>query len=278
MPGIAENCDRFYKIRSGDQCDTIAASNGITVAQLRSWNTEINAACSNLWLDYYICTHVPGAVAPSTTTTAPTPSNSPTMPGIAPNCDRFYRIKSGDQCDTIAASNGITVAQLRSWNTEINAACSNLWLDYYICTHVPGSVLPSTTSTAPAPSNSPALPGAVSNCNKWYKIASGDTCEKIAAKNTITVAQFRSWNTQINTSCNNLWLDYYACVGVPGAATPMPDIVSNCSRYYLVVSGDGCDSIAQKNGITVANFRRWNPYINSACTNLWANALVCTNA
>jgi len=122
------------------------------------------------------------------------------MPGIAENCDRFYKIKSGDQCDTIAASNGISVAQLRSWNTEINAACSNLWLDYYICTHVPGAVLPSTTSTAPAPSNSPALPGAVSNCNKWYKIASGDTCEKIAAKNTITVAQFRSWNTQINTS------------------------------------------------------------------------------
>jgi LysM repeat protein len=200
MPGIAENCDRFYKIKSGDTCDAIAQSNSITVAQLRSWNTEINTSCSNLWLDYYICTHVPGAVQPSTTSTAPTPSNSPTMPGIAENCDRFYKIKSGDTCDAIASSNGITVAQLRSWNTEINAGCSNLWLDYYICTHVPGAAQPSTTSSAPTPSNSPTLPGAVSNCNKWYKIVSGDTCEKIAAKNTITVDQFRSWNTQINTS------------------------------------------------------------------------------
>lgn len=80
------------------------------------------------------------------------------------------------------------------------------------------------------------------------------------------------------TGCNNIWLDYYACVGVPGAATPMPDIVANCSRYCLVVSGDRCGSIATKNGITVANFRRWNTLINAACTNLWADVLVCTNA
>ncbi|SPO01631.1 uncharacterized protein DNG_04305 [Cephalotrichum gorgonifer] len=221
MPGIAEKCDRFYMIKSGDQCDTVAWANNITVAQLRSWNSEINAACSNLWLDYYVCTHVSGALLPSATTSAPTPNYTPTMPGIAPTCDRFYMVKSGDQCDTIASSNAITVAQLRAWNTEINAACSNLWLDYYICTHIPGAMLLSTTFTVPTPSNSSDL---------------------------------------------------------PGTATPMPGIVANCSRYYLVVSGDGCDSIAAKNGITVANFRRWNTFIDAACTNLWADALVCTNA
>jgi LysM repeat protein len=122
------------------------------------------------------------------------------MPGVDPKCSRFHKIKSGDQCDSIAASAGISVAQLKSWNTEINAACSNLWLDYYVCTLVPGAVLPTTTSTAPTPSNSPTMPGAASNCNKWHKIVSGNTCETIAAKNTITVAQFRKWNTQINTS------------------------------------------------------------------------------
>ncbi|KAL1844762.1 hypothetical protein VTK73DRAFT_1832 [Phialemonium thermophilum] len=53
----------------------------------------------------------------------------------------------------------------------------------------------------------------------------------------------------------------------------MPDIVSSCSRYYLVASGDTCDTIVKKSGITLANFRRWNPYINAACTNLWGNAL-----
>lgn len=109
MPGIDENCDAFHVVKPGDQCDTIASEHGITVAQLKSWNAEINSACSNLWIDYYVCTHVPGAVLQSITTSAPTPSNTPTMPGIAPTCDRFYKVKSGDQCDTIASRNQILV-------------------------------------------------------------------------------------------------------------------------------------------------------------------------
>ena len=155
------------------------------------------------------------------------------MPGVAPNCDRFYKIKAGDTCDAIASANGITFAQLRAWNTGIDASCSNLWLDYSICTRVPGA--------APTPGDgAPALPGSASNCNKWYKIVSGDTCDVVAAKNTITVDQLRSWNTQVGASkssrpldfhpaflatdhssrlgCNGLLKDYLACVGVPGAA------------------------------------------------------------
>ncbi|OLN96712.1 LysM domain-containing protein-like protein 4 [Colletotrichum chlorophyti] len=288
MPGAAANCDRYYKIQSGDSCDVVASKNGITVAQLRSWNTDINAGCSNLWLDYYVCTRIPDSTTPTTTakTTTTTaaaagPTVSPVMPGVVANCDRYYKVQSGDSCDAIAQKNGITVAQLKTWNTDINAGCSNLWLDYYICTRVPGAVTPTTTAkttTAPGPTNTPQLPGAVGNCNMWYKIASGDTCDNVAAKNKITVAMLRSYNTQINSSCNNLLKDYYACVGIPGAATPMPGIVSNCSRFYKVASGDSCDVIASKAGITVANFRKWNSQINSGCSNLWLDALVCTNA
>ncbi|KAM7214751.1 hypothetical protein V8F06_009823 [Rhypophila decipiens] len=213
----------------------------------------------------------------TTITPTPTPSNQPQMPGVAANCNRFYKIRSGDTCENIAQANGITFAQLRSWNTEINASCSNLWLDYYICTRVPGATtVPTTTTTAPQPSNSPAQPGAAKNCEKWYKIVSGDTCDKVAAKNKITTAQLSSWNN-VGTNCNGLQLGAYACVGVPGAATPMPNIVSNCSRFSLVVSGDTCENIATKYFITVANFKKWNPYLNSQCSNLWLGALVCTN-
>jgi LysM repeat protein len=73
-------------------------------------------------------------------------------------------------------------------------------------------------------------------------------------------------------------VDYYACVGTPNAATPMPGIVSGCNRYYQVVSGDSCDAIASKASITVANFRRWNTAVNAGCSNLWLDALVCTKA
>ena len=57
--------------------------------------------CSNIWLDYYVCIHVPGA---TTTSAAPTPTDDgklPTQSGIAANCDKFHKVSSGDQCDSI---------------------------------------------------------------------------------------------------------------------------------------------------------------------------------
>jgi len=42
-------------VRSGDSCYTIELAQGVTLAQLLSWNTQVNSLCTNLWLGYYIC-------------------------------------------------------------------------------------------------------------------------------------------------------------------------------------------------------------------------------
>lgn len=168
MPGIASNCDGFYQVTSGDQCDTIAAKYGISEAQFRSWNSLVDEStfstcfpfrlyfralsqnfyglwykhltfveCTNLWLDYYVCVHVPGA----TTTPAPQPTTEPSgptpqMPGIVANCKRYHLTQAGDSCYSINTAAKITLAQFRAWNTFIDAACSNLWLGYYVCVGV----------------------------------------------------------------------------------------------------------------------------------------------
>lgn len=319
-PVIARDVTCYFDIQAetGETCDNMSASWGISVQEFTKLNPGVT--CPNLQAGKSYCvvgeytddggqttpppsptTTSAKPTTPTTTppttmrtstiiSTAPNPSNSPAMPGIVGNCDRFYKIQSGDGCDSIAQKNGITPAQFKSWNTEINASCSNLWLDYYVCVHVPGATTPpTTTTTGPSPSNSPLMPGVVGTCNRFYKVQSGDGCDSIAQKNGITTTQLKSWNTEINASCSNLWLDYYICTGIPGAATspsppsptgaaPMPGIVPGCTRYYRVVSGDSCDAIASKAGITVANFRKWNTYINAGCTNLWLDALVCTKA
>ncbi|KAL5335499.1 hypothetical protein BJX70DRAFT_410391 [Aspergillus crustosus] len=175
MPGIAENCDAFYLI-------------SITVDQLKSWNSEINDNCSNLWLGYYICVHVPGA---TTTSAAPEP--------------------------IITSAYSISVNQLRSWNSEINADCSNLWLGYYICVHVPGAttIQPANPEPTEDPSDpTPQMPGIVENCQLFHLIESGDSCWSIYTEAGITLEQFLEWNTQVDAACSNLWLGYYVCVGV----------------------------------------------------------------
>lgn len=91
--------------------------------------------------------------------------------------------------------------------------CTNLGLDYYVCVHV----LSATTTPPPQPTSSglePQMPGIVSNYAKFYQVKSGDSCWSIENAAGITLAQFRSWNTQIDESCTNLWVDYYVCIGV----------------------------------------------------------------
>ena len=53
----------------------------------------------------------------------------------------------------------------------------------------------------------------------------------------------------------------------PTPATPAPTS-SSSQCTYTVVSGDTCDLIASKTGVSVATIKSLNPSINSGCTNL----------
>ncbi|KAL4811651.1 hypothetical protein BDW67DRAFT_190092 [Aspergillus spinulosporus] len=227
----AVECDYETTANAGATCYSFASSWGLSVDTLQQLNPGIN--CPELDTSKSYCvigtvTEDPDqpSTAPTTTsdttttktttTTTTAPSNSPTMPGIAENCDAFHKISSGDQCGTIAARYSITVDQLKSWNSEINEDCTNLWLEYYICVHVPGAT--TTTSQVPEPTGgsgpTPQMPGIVDNCKSYHLIKSGDSCWSIYTNAGITFEQFRRWNTQINAACSNLWLGYYVCVGL----------------------------------------------------------------
>ncbi|KAI0419484.1 carbohydrate-binding module family 18 protein [Xylaria grammica] len=53
--GSIEDCGRYYRVVSGDDCYTIGMQFGITLAQLQEYNTYLDAKCRNLWLGYEIC-------------------------------------------------------------------------------------------------------------------------------------------------------------------------------------------------------------------------------
>ncbi|KAJ5591397.1 hypothetical protein N7450_005369 [Penicillium hetheringtonii] len=231
----AVECDFATAPDSGATCASFASSWGLSVADLQKLNPGITCPKLDASKSYCVigtATDEPSSTSTTTsktttttttsktttsktTTTQPAASHEPTMPGIVSNCDGFYQVASGDQCDTIAAKYGISEAQFKSWNTQVDAKCSNLWLDYYVCVHVPGA----TTTTAPKPTSEPSgptpqMPGIVSNCKTYHLIKDGDSCYSINTAAKITLAQFRSWNTQVDASCSNLWLGYYVCIGV----------------------------------------------------------------
>ena len=69
----------------------------------------------------------PGTPGPTVSGTA-----RPTTSGTAGAGGRTYKVKSGDNCGTIAADNKTTVEEIRRLNPSINAECTNLNVDQEI--------------------------------------------------------------------------------------------------------------------------------------------------
>ncbi|KAL3954153.1 hypothetical protein ACCO45_012109 [Purpureocillium lilacinum] len=283
----------------GDTCDSFASNWGISVEQLKSLNPGVDCGKFDGTKEYCVlgdenneeptkASTSSKVVQTTSTKTTPPPTKTtaanghePTQPGLAENCDKFHKVVDGDSCDDIEAKAGISHAQFAKWNPYINGKCSNLWLDYYVCVHVPGA-----TTTAPGPKptddgHSPTQPGIAKNCDKYHKIVSGDQCDAIESQNKITHEQFLKWNPAIDSNCSNLLIDFYVCVHVPGAPVTggpqpqMPNLDPKCKKYHKVGDGEGCYEINKNAGITLDQFRKWNPTVDARCSNLWAGYYVC---
>lgn len=68
----------------------------------------------------------------------------------------------------------------------------------------------------------PTQPGMVGNCDKFYFVKTGDTCQQIARNHGISQAQLNIWNPSIGsgTSCAGLWANAYVCVRTIGFEPP----------------------------------------------------------
>lgn len=140
-------------------------------------------------------------------------------------CQFSVAASSGDTCASFAADWGLTEAKFQALNPSV-ACPTTLVAGQPYC--VLGSVSsttttsststtittssPTSTSTTSVPtsttfvttmsSSSPYQPtqtGLASNCNGFYLVSSGDTCEVIESKYGISAQEFASWNPAINS-------------------------------------------------------------------------------
>lgn len=133
-----------------------------------------------------------------------------------------------------------------------------------------------------------------SDCDKFYLVQTNDSCYNIAAANGITLSDFYSWNPALNGDCSGLYPNYNVCVGLlssttttttkttttttGGVQTPMPTqtgMATDCMKFYLVQSGDGCYNIAAAEGIALSDLYSWNPALNGDCSGLWPDYYIC---
>ncbi|PYH81263.1 hypothetical protein BO82DRAFT_336349 [Aspergillus uvarum CBS 121591] len=225
-------------------------------------------------------------------------------------CTYETAASSGDTCQSFSAGWGLDVSTFRSLNPGIT--CPDLVAGQNYC--VVGTVLSGgsttssstlTTSTSTAVSLSSSTPhqpqqtGTAANCDQFYLVQIGDSCEKIEAQFDISATQFLEWNPSVNSDCSNILAGYYYCVDVPGTTAPVTTTVpattttttpadgittptpiqtgmtDNCSKFDLVQSGDSCEAIAAKYDIQLSSFYTWNPAVGSSCANLDVGYYVC---
>lgn len=145
-----------------------------------------------------------------TSTTRMTTPPGPTFTGSPSNCNSWYLIKSGDNCDNVPKRFGITRAEFLSYNPAISQDCTvNFWLGQAYCvglgppvtvtstSNTPSSTASSETSSFnstysvrhPITSVSLTIPtlddtwpptktqdGQPSYCSNWHRVTVGETC------------------------------------------------------------------------------------------------------
>lgn len=182
--GMVTNCDRFHYVEEGETCAVIAAIERVPVQKLIDWNPAVGSGCGSIWAFTWLCVRTIGYVAPTTTRTTTTtttrrttttPGNgvstpTPTQPGMVNNCNTFERVRSGDTCASIGARRIIAKERIISWHSSLTSACSNLFLDAYICVRTIGytsanQVTCSTTAKTWGDNKAAALSGAGSWCD-----------------------------------------------------------------------------------------------------------------
>ncbi|KAI3336889.1 carbohydrate-binding module family 50 protein [Xylariaceae sp. AK1471] len=308
-----QDCSYWAMASSDDTCESIADGNHITLSQLYTYNPSLSAESCPLIVGDSYCVEENFRVSPpaTSTTTSPTGNGvstpSPVQSGIVSNCDSFYYVESGDTCDAIAEKYSITLTQFYAWNPAVGSSCAYLGLNDYVCVSTLDATSTMTTKTLSSttkPGNGISTPmpvqtGIVSNCNLFYEVRSGDICGDIAAAYGISLENFYAWNPAVGSSCSTLIAGDYVCVGTTtpstgmttltskptttttgnGISTPTPvqtGIASNCNKFYLVQSGDICDTIAAAEGISVSNIYTWNPAVGvNTCKSLIAGDYVC---
>jgi hypothetical protein len=110
---------------------------------------NLPAACQTLYWSY--CFYDPTKPSPTTMSRVPavcTPDRSdyslgtdpdpvttpqPIQPGMTTGCNKFYKVSSGDGCESVAKANNVTLSDFYEWNPAVGSNCANLQLEVYVC-------------------------------------------------------------------------------------------------------------------------------------------------
>ena len=268
-----------YTVKSGDTVAKIAAAYGVSVSDIKSWNSLSNVNLILVGQTLSVKGATSTATTQQTTKTTQTAANSTTTA----TATGTYTVKSGDTVAKIAAAYGVSVSDIKSWNSLSNV---NLILVGQTLSVKGATSTATTQQTTQTAANSTTTATATGT----YTVKSGDTLSKIASQLGTTVANIQSLNNLSNV--NVLYVNQTLKVsGTASTATTSTSTTTtstatstttktsttaatstaaakittstNGQTVYTVQSGDTIAKIANSFGVSVSQLTQWNSLANS---------------
>ncbi|KHO00990.1 glycoside hydrolase family 18 protein [Metarhizium album ARSEF 1941] len=161
-----------------------------------------------------------GNVSSPTTNLGPLRSKQGKTLGRRATC-RHVRVVSGDGCAALVSRCGISTAEFSKYNPRPNL-CSSLMPGDHVCCS------PGEAYTEPKPE--PPKANSDGTC-AVHLIHDSDTCDKIARKHGVTVADLEKWNKGkiwAWTECKDMLVGYNMCISDGSAPMPPPQRGTQC--------------------------------------------------
>ncbi|MEF2097122.1 LysM peptidoglycan-binding domain-containing protein [Bacillus sp. CFBP9009] len=212
-----------YQVKSGDTLDKISKANNTTVQQLKSQNH----LTSNLIF--------PGQILKFNTLNTK-------------NIDKTekYVVKLGDTLSKIAKRYNISLSALLKLNTNISNS-DRIYIGQSI--RVSGQA-PASSSTAKN-----------STSNATYTVKSGDTLDKIARVNNMTVQQLKTKN---HLTGSRIFPGQVLKVNTLTSTSDNNNNNKNTTDVYVVKLGDSLSTIAKRYNLSLSALLKINPNISNS--------------
>ena len=247
-----------YRIQRGNTLSTIAERFGVSIANLRSWNSiRGNRITAGKFLVVRPPSRSP-APGPTRTTTARA-GTQPRTSSTSGSTEVRYTVRRGDSLGAIAERYNVTAAKLRAWN---GLRGSIIFPGQTLLVKQQPASRSSTSAAAPqAATQQPSARQPVSPGATTYLVRSGDSLGAIAERYNVTAAKLRAWNGLRGSNIypgQKLEIRPSAAGSTATVAVSKPVSSSSSAATYRVRSGDNLESIARRHGVTIASLKRWN--------------------
>lgn len=239
---------QYYKVKQGDNLSSIANQYNVDITDLKKWNKLSNNSISYGKILTIIAPEKNNSVALAKTEKIKKEVKADTL---ITNKNSNYVVQKGDNLNSIAQENDVTIAQIKEWNK-----LSGNTIQVGATLQVSEKEIEAKEAVAVAP---------MELKNIEYTVQKGDNLGTISKKFGTDIADLKEWN---HLSDNNIAFGKKIIVAKNEIAlnTSNASVASfkknskaDLQHDYFVKKGDSLFSIAkQYPGVTVSDIKKWN--------------------